>query len=320
MSILQKITPINTDQERKKFLFDPNYNPQFVYESPITQKDLLRFGEVSSEYLDTAMKIMKKVIDKWGTESNYLREMEGELMEKKDVSQKIHEYLEMHGLERKVRVYFTQKAIARTLVDGTDLYIRIPFDYRQDGFIGVLDHEVGTHILRRINDRIQPWSEKREQYALRPHLETEEGLASLHSHVSTPNKLMWLRAVHYYAAYQASKMSFAQLNQDLKKYIDDKERRFKVCLRVKRGISDTSIPGAFSKDQIYLRGTIKVLQWLKDNDFQLEHVYLGKLAVEDIERIRQLPHEANSVLPHFYTRDKKAYKQQILEIKKANEL
>jgi hypothetical protein len=49
-------------------------------------------------------------------------------------------------------------------------------------------------------------------------------------------------------AYQASKMSFVELFNDIKKYIDDKYSRWKFVLRVKRGLMDTSEPGGLYKD------------------------------------------------------------------------
>ena len=50
---------------------------------------------------------------------------------------------------------------------------------------------------------------------------------------------------------QATRLSFRELYQELEEYIDDPQRRWEECLRVKRGLCDTSQPGAFCKDQVW---------------------------------------------------------------------
>ncbi len=49
-------------------------------------------------------------------------------------------------------------------------------------------------------------------------------------------------------AYQASKMGFVDLFNDIGKYIDNKMSRWKFVLRVKRGLVDSSEPGGLYKD------------------------------------------------------------------------
>jgi hypothetical protein len=46
----------------------------------------------------------------------------------------------------------------------------------------------------------------------------------------------------------ASQMSFVELFNNLEKYIDNKIKRFDWCVRVKRGMEDTSLPGGYYKD------------------------------------------------------------------------
>lgn len=46
----------------------------------------------------------------------------------------------------------------------------------------------------------------------------------------------------------AAKMGFCELYSDIEKYIDDKNQRFDMIVRVKRGIEDTSQPGGYYKD------------------------------------------------------------------------
>merc|ERR1712224_883166 len=90
-------------------------------------------------------------------------------------------------------------------------------------------------------------------------LATEEGYACLNTHLGT-NKWLWQAALHYYSAVKAAELSFTALFDHLAKYIDNPERRWTECMRVKRGLVDASQPGTFCKDQCYLEGAIEILQ------------------------------------------------------------
>jgi len=43
--------------------------------------------------------------------------------------------------------------------------------------MGVIDHEIGTHFLRRNNEKFQVWYKKREKYEVKNCMKTEEGFA-----------------------------------------------------------------------------------------------------------------------------------------------
>ena len=60
----------------------------------------------------------------------------------------------------------------------------VPIQYREHNIEGVLNHEIGTHFLRKSNQELQVWDGKynRFEYKLSQGMEkiaTEEGLASL---------------------------------------------------------------------------------------------------------------------------------------------
>ena len=55
--------------------------------------------------------------------------------------------------------------------------IKLPCEYREGRMKGVLDHEIGTHFLRKHNEKLQVWFKKREKYDLKTCIATEEGLA-----------------------------------------------------------------------------------------------------------------------------------------------
>ena len=85
--------------------------------------------------------------------------------------------------------------------------------YRRKRLIGVLNHEVGTHFLRKVNEFKQPWVGNRSKFKLKNHLVSEEGLASLNQTIEDAkcvdqSPFLYMAALHYYAAYLASVMNF----------------------------------------------------------------------------------------------------------------
>lgn len=84
-------------------------------------------------------------------------------------------------------------------------------------------------------------------------------------------------------AYQASKMGFVDLFNDIGKYIDNKMSRWKFVLRVKRGLIDSSEPGGLYKDQVYLEGAVAILRERKTLDFH--GLCCGKISIEEMKRL-----------------------------------
>lgn len=112
--------PANWAEEEKKF-FDANfeYDPQFVYDSPATNKRFLKmFPAPKFEYLPQAKQIIDKFLETYGSESNYFETEGVQLTEKEQVEKYIHDYLDELGPEVKsvARINFSQKNVASTSV------------------------------------------------------------------------------------------------------------------------------------------------------------------------------------------------------------
>lgn len=88
--------------------------------------------------------------------------------------------------------------------------------------------------------------------------------------------------MNYYAAYMAKELSFVDLFKDLEKYVDSPQARWKFCLRVKRGLTDTSQKGGLYKDQVYLEGAVKVLKMR--NKLNFKALLCGKISLDDYHR------------------------------------
>lgn len=316
-SAIQRLNPTNKAEEKRRFFFDVQYNPQFTYEKPIPSDELSKYGEVSAEYLKTARAILDAVIAKWKSEAAFLEEVEGQAVTKEQFTTTVRQYLKKYNMEQQVRISFSTNFVSPTSMQGNEMRVRLPISHREKRILGTLDHEIGTHYFRRLNEDKQPWASKREAFGFGSYLETEEGLAILHAHLSLPSPMLWFSALFYYAVYQASRMSFAELFADLRQYVNDKERRWNMCVRAKRGMTDTSQPGAIAKDQVYLRGTIKVLAWLREHEYDPRPLYWGKISLDDVEKAQRLQPDFQPILPDFL-QDLKSYEKQVKRIEKEN--
>lgn len=319
ISIVKKINPINKEEEKKKFLFDPLYNPQFEYEYEFTTQELNKFGDLSDKYLTQAKSILDAVIKKYGSETKFLDEVEGPMITREEVETKISEYLKENKLENQLKVVFTRNMVSRTSINEDEMKIRLPIEYRKNTFDGILNHEIGTHYFRTLNDRQAPWYDKRAEYDMKPKTKTEEGLALIQQYITFENPYLWVTGLYYYGSWCAKTMSFAELNKALTPYVDSAERRWKLCLRIKRGLKDTSMPGGFSRNQHYLNGVFDVLQYLEKHDYNPEELYAGKIAVADAERARKMTPDRKYLLPAFLQKmSREEYKKGIQRIKKLN--
>lgn len=94
-------------------------------------------------------------------------------------------------------------------------------------------------------------------------------------------------------------MSFVELFNDIECYIDDKLSRFHYVIRVKRGLEDTSVPGGYYKDQVYLEGAVQILQDRKNLDFH--GLCCGKISLEDLRKphIAKKLKKENITIPPF---------------------
>ena len=63
-------------------------------------------------------------------------------------------------------------------------------------------------------------------------------------------------------ACKASEMTFKQLFEHLKIYVDNPEWRWRHCVRVKRGMLNPNDIGGYGKDQCYFEGTVQVVHLL----------------------------------------------------------
>lgn len=316
MSLVKKLTPINLQEEKAKFLADQSYEPQFVYAEEIDDSMLNRYGKIDQKILDIAEKIINKAFAHRNQKD--LRMIEGPIVSQDEVEEQIKNYLKLHGLEKRFKTSWSQSYIARTTITSNLVKMRLPSTYRRNELWGMMYHEIGTHALRRINYEKQQWYKKKNKYGFSNYLKTEEGLASLHSLIPKNVKLAHAAALKYYFAETASSSSFSELFGFVNKYIQNFDSAWAFCVRMKRGIKDTSKSGFNSKSLVYLGGMVEVWQWLNNNNFDFKPLYFGKISCVDAKKAVDLNPNFKPILPKFIRVSNVDYPKIISEIGKQN--
>lgn len=316
MSFLTDIIPTNLNEEKEKFFADNTYNPQFSYKNNIDQEKLTQYKQPTQKYLDIAEKILKKAY--FGRNEAELTMMEGHIVSQKDVEKTIHTFLQMHGLQKRFNIIWSSSFVARTSITSDTIKLKLPANFRKEGLLGMLYHEVGTHALRRINYEQQPWFKKKKKFGFSDYLKTEEGLATLHTLIPHSYKSAFNSALRYKAVSVAQEKSFVETWNMLGKYVQDPDRRWTMTFRQKRGLTDTSKPGGYSKDLVYFEGLVDVYRWLEKNDFDITSLYFGKLSTKDVKKAEDLNPNFKPALPSFFTLSKEKYAQEIKKIGEFN--
>ncbi|XP_029576288.1 uncharacterized protein KIAA0895-like [Salmo trutta] len=322
--LLVALRPINLDQERQAFFqSDYKYDPQFEYSTPEPSTVLEKYRDGSDLFLAQAVGIMECILRKFGNYENFEEVTGGSILPKSRVWAAARKYLQKENCVGEVVVCLSEELLSQAvmMVESCRPTLTINLSgARQHWLEGMLRHEIGTHYLRGVNNNLQPWSTSagRKQYGLKPANPTEEGLASLHSVLLRKQPYLWRAALLYYTVYHATRMSFSQLFSHIAQFVQDPAVRWEYCLRAKRGQTDTSQPGCFSKDQVYLDGILRILRHRRNIDFKML-TSLGKVSFEDVERLRHIAVLRRTRIPHFM-QDLEKYLQHLDHIVTVNEL
>nr|XP_015809508.2 microtubule-associated tyrosine carboxypeptidase [Nothobranchius furzeri] len=322
--LLVSLRPLNLEQEKQAFFqSDYKYEPQFEYAQPEPRSVLDKYKEGSGLFLEQAIGIMECVLRKFGSYENFEEVTGGKVLPKSQVWAAVRKYLQKEGCVGEVVVRLSDELLSQAVMVVESCRPTLTINLagaRQHWLEGMLRHEIGTHYLRGVNNNLQPWAttDGRKQFSLKPANPTEEGLASLHSVLLRKQPYLWRAALLYYTVFHASSMSFSQLFSHIACFVENPDVRWEYCLRAKRGQTDTSQPGCFSKDQVYLDGILRLLRHRRTVDFKLL-TSLGKVSYEDVERLRHLAVLSRTRTPHFM-RDQVRYLQHLDHIVAVNEL
>jgi len=178
-------------------------------------------------------------------------------------------------------------ASAAVNVSKKELYIKKNTRFSEQFLKRLIIHEIGTHILRAENGALQPY--KIFAYGFPDFLPTEEGLAVVNEELNgvLSNNTLRVYAGRVLAINKALKSSFWDTYNYLLKYFE-KDSAWRLAVRAKRGLSDTSKPGAYTKDYLYLKGYYDIKEYMH-NGGDVSKLYYGRIGLNELSLIDKLP-------------------------------
>lgn len=177
-----------------------------------------------------------------------------------------------------------RRDVSGLIVSEGNLCINEHYSVRADRVEALIQHEVGTHVLTYQNGKAQPLQQLSSGV---PGYETlQEGLAVLAEYLSdglTNTRLRVLAARVVGVDRMIRGATFCETFYLLtSKYRFPPRTAFTIVMRIYRG-------GGLTKDAVYLRGLIEVLDYLKQGH-DLEELLVGKIRVDYLPIIQELIH------------------------------
>lgn len=328
ISLIKHLRPINLQEEVNRCLQDSAYNPVFSYaplpnmqdiqarlhqqiidDSPIGQLlakkrvELLKRIEVlkvrsgPAELFTSASSALFAA-----PSSSLLRQAqaqfhnrnacamptpEAEMLNAQQVLELFQSILVKYGLHD-WSVKIRQNMVSAVSVGGNNIFLRKNAIFSPRRVEALIAHEIETHVFTAENGTLQPYQLFRRGCA--NYIETQEGLA-----VYNQNRVYGTHHGKYYSPARnvlaldyAIKHSFAETRAYLQKefYLNDK-RAISQTVVLKRGLQDTKERGAFTKSAVYFRGWRAIEAYLEKGG-SIANLYIGKVAVEDIDTIKKI--------------------------------
>ncbi len=216
-----------------------------------------------------------------------------------DAVKRFQDILQKYGLHD-WQVSVRSKVIARVTVGGNKIYIREDATFSEDHIASLIAHEIETHVLTSENGSHQSYEILRRGCA--DYLDTQEGLAIFNEQdVLSPHSDKYYNPYKNMLALEYSMQhSLAQTRTFLQTELGyTAEKALQQCVTMKRGLGDTSDVGGFTKSVVYMRGLQAIKKFVNDGN-DLRRLYIGKVRLEDLELIEQLPDlKAPLILPNF---------------------
>ncbi|GFS14271.1 hypothetical protein ElyMa_004903400 [Elysia marginata] len=309
VAIQPKSVPVNLAEEKVRFLktgLTPRFQVQDI--SKIAELANKTKNQIRFDLQGEAEYILEYVRNEYGDGELFLEHAFGSRITKEQATPMVLEYINENALSESLKIHWCDNLAcsAKMVWRGPVLNANKPElrkyslwinwsdenNYmRESGIKCLMDHEIGTHFFRLINDGFQPWFSDRTRFDLRGMGSfegqcTEEGLASIHTSLRGRVRLLWSPALAYYAACKAAEMSFKELFDHLGRYTSNIDFRWKQVMRVKRGLADPRDLGGFGNDQCYFEGAVKILRNMDNIDFNL--LMSGKICMDEIDRIKRV--------------------------------
>ncbi len=327
IKLLSYINPRNISEQKAVFLSNPEFSPRFYYKDldldfSLMRHDLKKLPEVNHalyplykkkiEELDFKLAMLEarstddfsgfseKVFGRvtrhlYQEALKFLKSHEGKVqpdeseeLDTRKTTEILKDFLKSHNLGH-WQIKLVDDSVADIQVTKRDaILLKKGAKFRRNRLKALLVHEIGTHVFRYENGKLQPLRILERGTA--GYLRTEEGLAVWNQNqlgLDLGDKFL-TPAYQIVALYVAQRMGFQDLFHYLKGTFDmPDDLAWKLCLKAKRGFEDSSVRGAFTKDAIYFMGARDIDRFLaKDGD--ITDLYVGKISIDDLPLVQKI--------------------------------
>ena len=338
--LLKHIKPLNLEEETMRLKEDDLYNPTFIYseigsdlsdaekrlqetikdESPLgiilekkrqelqkrivllrsrgnneafTKASVDIFGQPTKELIAEAIKKREHRI------ACDLLPTQKKLLNAEQAAKRFDDVLKSYALHN-WSVTVRPKLVSRVTVGGNNIYVRADAIFSNEDIESLIAHEIETHVITSENGNHQIYEVLRRGCA--GYLDTQEGLAIYNEQMvlSPYSEKRYNPPRNILGLDYSLKHSLAQTRSYLQAELGyTPEKALQQCISMKRGLGDTSTNGGFTKSVVYFRGLRAIEKFVADGN-NLQRLYVGKVALEDLETIEKLPGiKAPIIVPEF---------------------
>ncbi len=325
ISIVKATRPINLLEEKTKFFKSKFiYNPQFQYRSPkanldkfstqinsllplipntdigklyklrllecLTTLNLIKqIGNNQSIFTDLSIQIYDKPQPQFITNALYVLglpkkpHVPNQFLSISQITNTVQQFLDKYQLTAPISITKNTKNTLSLTRLGK---IKIPYRLRrtQNKLNISLEHEIGTHLLRLSNGKKNPY--KIFQYGTAKYFQNEEGLAIIKSRINDPHTHLRKTSLSLIATNHALDHSFSQTYHYLQEHTHSQNTLWNLTFRAKRGLADTSQPGALTKD-LYFQWAIQTMQQIIADPNLLNYAWNGKASLNELKQFTQ---------------------------------
>jgi len=327
IKLLSYINPRNITEQKALFLENPEFSPRFSYrdlELDVDQfrADLKKIPEVNHELFPLYKNKIKELNQRidllegrgssdYSTLSDQLfgrvtRHMYQEALKfirenanktQPDKSPEIDHKKSLETLEGFLKQYglgfwkikILDESVADIQVTKRDtILVKKGAKFQSNRLQALLVHEIGTHVFRFENAKLQPF--RLLERGTAGYLRTEEGLAVWNQNqlgLDLGDKFL-TPAYQIVALYVAERMGFQDLFHYLKTTFElNDDLCWKLCLKAKRGFNNSEEKGSFTKDMVYFAGNRDIEKFVAKGG-QISDLYVGKITVDDLPLVQKI--------------------------------
>ncbi len=321
LRIVYFLRPKNLDEESEKFSKDNNYNPVFVYndldfdaedlldrlkyieidDSPLGQIFEKKITQVKNKILllssigdpkkftGSSMQLYPKPSLRYVRDAYQSMKSERVFEAGKDIdtmeTKKIFDdILSEYSLDGWQIVIKDNMVVDVSVGKNGVIFLKKDAWFSKLKIEQLIKHEIETHVLTAANGAIQPYGILK--YGMSGYLLTQEGLA-MYNQTYFVEKKEIPRGRGLIATHLALDKSFSDTYKALIDLGIDKELAFRSTVKVKRGLTNTAEPGAFTKDSLYYIGFKKIKEYV-DKGGDLKDLYIGKINIDDLDILKRI--------------------------------